>query len=121
MSYGILLVSHVKEIPEGLKKLIKQVAPDVPITTAGGLISGEVGTDVNLILKAVADNPADNLLAFYDLGSAMMNLELAQDMTEKDVKINDVAFVEGAYTAAALLQADADINDIEAQLKDLKK
>ena len=36
MSLGITLVSHVSDIANGLPKLLKQVAKDVPITTAGG-------------------------------------------------------------------------------------
>ncbi|MCC3236257.1 PTS mannose family transporter subunit IIA, partial [Pediococcus acidilactici] len=37
MEYGIVIVSHVAEIAQGVQRLIKQVAQDVPVTTAGGL------------------------------------------------------------------------------------
>lgn len=119
MSRGVILVSHTKEIPLGLKNLIAQVAKDVPVTTAGGLADGGIGTSMERILQAFKENPADELLAFYDLGSAKMNLEMAIEMTDKKVKLFDTALVEGAYTAAALLQAQAKEAEIEAQLKPL--
>ena len=49
-----------------------------------------------------------------------MNLEMAIELTDKDVKLYDTALVESAYTAAALLQVETKIEDVEAQLKDLK-
>ncbi len=75
MSLGITIVSHVPEIAEGLPKLLKQVAGDVSITTAGGTNDGDIGTSMEKIMQAFDDNEADNILAFYDLGSAKMNLE----------------------------------------------
>lgn len=119
MRRGIVLVSHTKEIPIGLNNLIVQVAKDVPITTAGGLDDGSIGTSMEKILQAINDNPAEELFAFYDLGSAKMNLELAIEMTDKKVQLFDTALVEGAYTAAALLQAEANDGEIQAQLKPL--
>ncbi|WP_432749401.1 dihydroxyacetone kinase phosphoryl donor subunit DhaM [Pediococcus pentosaceus] len=120
MEYGVVIVSHVSEIAQGVKRLIKQVAKDVPVTIAGGLENGDVGTDMQRIIQAFEDNSATKLLAFYDLGSAKMNLEMAIEMTDKEVKLYDTALVESAYTAAALLQVETKIEDVEAQLKDLK-
>ncbi|MGQ5709715.1 dihydroxyacetone kinase phosphoryl donor subunit DhaM [Lactobacillus sp. PSON] len=120
MNLGIVLVSHVPEIPQGLKKLLDQVASDVTITTAGGTNDGEIGTSMEKIIKAFDENDADELLAFYDLGSAKMNLEMAMEMSNKKVHLYDVAFIEGAYTAASLIQADADLDYVEKQLKPLK-
>lgn len=120
MSLGIVLVSHVSEIAEGLPKLLKQVAKDVPITTAGGTNDGDIGTSMDKISKAFADNPADELLAFYDLGSAKMNLEMAMELSDKKVHLYNTAFIEGAYTASALIQAGVGLDKIEEQLKPLK-
>ncbi|WP_049150239.1 dihydroxyacetone kinase phosphoryl donor subunit DhaM [Lactobacillus gasseri] len=119
MSLGITLVSHVPELAEGLPKLLTQVAGDVSITTAGGTNDGGIGTSIDKIMKAFDDNKADEILAFYDLGSAKMNLEMAMEMTDKKIHLYDVAFVEGAYTAASLIQAGVSLEDIEMQLKPL--
>lgn len=120
MSLGIVIVSHVDKIAAGVQTLISQVATDVSVTVAGGTDDGGVGTSVEKIQQAISDNAGTEILAFYDLGSAKMNLELAQDFSDKPVHLYDVALVEGAYTAAALLQAGVDRSAVEAQLADLK-
>ena len=120
MNNGIVIVSHVKEIGEGLTRLIREVAQDVPITVAAGLEQGEVGTSFEKIMAAFDENSAQTLLAFYDLGSAKMNLEMAIDATEKNVLLFDTALVESAYTAAALLQVDTSLEAIKKQLAPMK-
>ena len=119
MNLGITLVSHVPEIAEGLPQLLNQVAKDVPITKAGGTNDNDIGTSMEKIMQAFADNQADEILAFYDLGSAKMNLEMAIEMSDKKVHLYDIAFLEGAYTAASLIQAGVNLEDIEKQLKPL--
>ncbi|KJY64926.1 uncharacterized protein JF73_09280 [Lactobacillus helsingborgensis] len=120
MNLGITLVSHVPEITKGLNQLLKQVAKDVPITIAGGTNDQDIGTSMDKILQAFSDNQTSEILAFYDLGSAKMNLELAQEMTSKKIHVYDVSFIEGAYTAAALVEAGVDLSEIEQQLEPLK-
>lgn len=120
MSIGIVLVSHVPEVVLGVEKLIREVAKDVSITLAGGTEENEIGTSFEKIMQAFEDNHGDKLLAFYDLGSAKMNLEMAIEMSGADVTVYDTAFVESSYTAAALLQAGVDISGVEAQLAHLK-
>lgn len=119
MSLGITLVSHVSDIAEGLPKLLKQVAKDVPITTSGGTNDGDIGTSMEKIMTAFSENDAAEILAFYDLGSAKMNLEMAMEMSDKKVHLYNAAFIEGAYTAASLIQAGVSLDDIEKQLKPL--
>lgn len=116
---GIVIVSHVYEIAEGIHRLIQEVASDVDVQVVGGVDQSEVGTSFDTALAAINNNSAENLLAFYDLGSARMNLEMAMEMSDKTVKIYDVPVVEGAYTAAALLQAGVDQENIEEQLEEM--
>ena len=120
MSLGITLVSHVSAIPTGLTKLLDQVAKDVSITTAGGTNEEDIGTSMDKVLQSFSDNKADEILAFYDLGSAKMNIELATEMTTKKIHLYDVAFIEGAYTAATLIEAGVNLTEIEKQLECLK-
>lgn len=117
--YGILLVSHVEEIANGLLRLLDQVAADVTIKTAGGTDDGKVGTDFNKIQDTLNEFEEENILAFYDLGSAKLNLEMAMDFSEKNVTLYDASFLEGAYVTASLLQTDVDLETIEEQLKPL--
>ncbi|SPX68639.1 dihydroxyacetone phosphotransferase, phosphoryl donor protein [Lactiplantibacillus plantarum subsp. plantarum] len=120
MSLGIVVVSHVPEIAAGIQRLLGQVAQDVSITIAGGTDDNQVGTSLTKITQAFDANHADELLAFYDLGSAKMNLEMAIEMSDKTVHLYDTALIESAYTAASLLQAAVPLADVEAQLAPLK-
>lgn len=117
--YGIVIVSHSKEIAAGIKALLHEVAKDVPVTTAGGLEDGSIGTSFDKVLEAVEHNTADHLLTFFDLGSARMNLDMVAETVEKKVILFNVPVVEGAYTAAALLQAKVPFEEIKAQLDEM--
>lgn len=119
MSYGIVLVTHVAEVSEGLVKLLREVAKDVAITVGAGLEGGEIGTSFERIQAAFDANQADELLVFYDLGSAKMNLEMVMELSERKAHLYDTAFVESAYTAAALIQAGSSLDDINQQLAPL--
>jgi len=120
MSLGIVIVSHVPEIAVGVQRLVQQVAADVSVTIAGGTDEQQVGTSMAKITTAFEENTADEILAFYDLGSAKMNLEMAIEMSDKTVHLYDTALIESAYTAASLLQADVSLTDVEVQLAPLK-
>ncbi|HEO8394778.1 TPA: PTS-dependent dihydroxyacetone kinase phosphotransferase subunit DhaM [Streptococcus agalactiae] len=116
---GIIVVSHSKNIAQGVVDLISEVAKDVSITYVGGTEDGEIGTSFDQVQQIVEQNDKKTLLAFFDLGSAKMNLELVADFSEKNIIINSVPVVEGAYTAATLLQAGADLDSIQSQLAEL--
>lgn len=120
MKYGILIVSHSVDIAKGVKALISQAAPDLSITTAGGTEDGGIGSSLEKIQQAVDDNTGDEILAFYDLGSSKMNLEMLLEMTDRTIYKYDVALVEGAYTAATLAEVDSPLATIEENLKSLK-
>ena len=97
---GIIIVSHSKNIAQGVVDLISEVATDVAITYVGGTEDGGIGTS-------------------FDLGSARMNIEMVSDFSDKTITLNVVPIVEGAYTAAALIQAGADKDAILSQLEEL--
>ncbi|AUI71059.1 dihydroxyacetone kinase phosphoryl donor subunit DhaM [Companilactobacillus alimentarius] len=120
MKYGILIVSHSADIAQGVKNLIEQAAPDLSITVAGGTDDNKIGSSLEKIQTAVDENKGDEVLAFYDLGSSKMNLEMLLEMTERKIHKYDVALVEGAYTAATLAQVEAPLSTIEENLKPLK-
>ena len=120
MKYGILLVSHVDKIAEGVATLISQAAPDVSITYAGGTDDGGIGSSLSKQQSALDENTGDKVLAFYDLGSSKMNLEMLLEMTDRDVVKYDVAMIEGAYTAATLAEVETPLDQIEKNLEPLK-
>lgn len=116
---GIVLVSHSKNLAQGIVDLISEVAKDVPLTYVGGTADGGIGTSFEQVQEIVENNPCDQLLAFFDLGSARMNLDMVADFSDKELLIQQVPVLEGAYTAAALLQAGASLEAILEQLQAL--
>ena len=117
--YGILLVSHSPQVAQGIADLVREVAKDIPLTFCGGLADGQIGTSFEGVTAAMEDNSADTLLAFFDLGSARMNLEMAAEFSPKEILIQTAPVLEGCYTAAALLQAGAGLDTILKQLEEL--
>ncbi|ADU93809.1 dihydroxyacetone kinase phosphoryl donor subunit DhaM [Geobacillus sp. Y412MC52] len=103
MNYvSLVLVSHSEEIAKGLKKLLKQIAPDVRIAAAGGS-DGEIGTNALHIQEAIESVYSEKgTVVLFDLGSALLNAELALEMADRKerVRIADAPLVEGAYIAA---------------------
>lgn len=118
--YAVLLVSHSDKIATGLKDLLLQVAADVTILTAGGTEENEIGTSFDKISQVINETPEEKILAFYDLGSAKMNIEMVTEFSEKEIILYDVSFIEGAYVAASLLQADMELDMINEQLAELE-
>ena len=102
---GIVLVSHSNKLVEGLKELISQMAPEIKICTAGGTDDGRIGTDPIKIMNAIEESYSDEgVLLFFDIGSAIMNAELAIDMLDDSISSNvdicKTSLVEGAFVAA---------------------
>ncbi len=118
--YGVLLISHVEGLANGVATLLNEVAAEVTIKTAAGTSEGSVGTSFDKIQETLESFKEDTILAFYDLGSAKMNLEMVQDLSDKNITVYNVPVVEGAYTAAALLQAGVTKEAVEEQLKEMQ-
>ncbi|WP_346208209.1 dihydroxyacetone kinase phosphoryl donor subunit DhaM [Caldifermentibacillus hisashii] len=122
---GIVLISHSPKIAEGAKELIEQVVKNVPVAAAGGTDTNEIGTNVEKILAAIDQVYSEaGVILFYDLGSAMMNAELAIELAGKEnIKIaENVPIVEGAYVGAVESGMGHDIKQIlESLAKSFKK
>ena len=71
---GIVIVSHSADIAKGLVSLIREVAPDIPLTATGGLEDGGLGSSFDHVQVAVDSQPANRLMAFYGRGSCLMNV-----------------------------------------------
>ncbi|MFG6147874.1 dihydroxyacetone kinase phosphoryl donor subunit DhaM [Halobacillus sp. B23F22_1] len=101
-SVGIVLISHSSKVVEGIKDILNQVANDVPVELAGGTDQGDIGTSIDKIQTAIDRAYTDSgVLIIYDLGSAMMNAEVAVEMSEfDDIEIANAPLLEGAYVAA---------------------
>jgi dihydroxyacetone kinase phosphotransfer subunit len=119
---GIVIISHSKNIADGVKELAQQMAPQVSIAAAGGTSDGRVGTDMEKILNAIEHvYSEDGAIVIFDLGSAFMNAEMAieclDESKKEKIKIVDCPIVEGAVTAAVESSIGKNIEEIESALQ----
>lgn len=122
---GIVIISHSAKVAEGVMEMAKQMAEDVKIASAGGTDDGRIGTDINKIIAGIDEVYSDDgVLVFYDLGSAMMNAEMALDFIDEARKekviLVDSALVEGVITASVYANMNMDINEILKELESTK-
>lgn len=121
---SLVLISHSNKIVEGLKELVSQMSGDVKIAVAGGTNDDRIGTDPIKIMSAIEEVYSDDgVLIFYDLGSALMNAELALDMIDEKIKnkveISKSSLVEGAFVAGIESSMGKNMEEIKKSLEKL--
>ena len=121
---GIVIVSHSEKIAEGVKEVAEQMAPEVKIYSAGGTDDGRIGSNPMKISSAIKNAfDKDGVILFFDLGSSLMNAELAieflDDHIKSKVEIIDAPLVEGAVVAAVCASMNKTIEDIKNDLKSM--
>lgn len=122
MKKSILLVSHSQQLTDGLKAMIEDMSDSETVTlfSLGGTAEGELGSDPTKIVEAVNQSPdTEQILVFADLGSAVLNAELAYDMLEPEQQTRyhliDAPLVEGAFAAAITAGFSDDLSQITAE------
>ncbi|KFN92856.1 dihydroxyacetone kinase phosphoryl donor subunit DhaM [Tetragenococcus muriaticus] len=128
MKTSLLLLSHSKEITDGIKKMIEQMqtSNDVSIYSLGGTVDNEIGSDPIKIVDAVNEaDEEDQFLVFADIGSAIMNAEMAQDMLEEEQQkryyLVDAPLVEGAFAAAITASTTSDVQQMISEAQNAGK
>ncbi len=110
----LILVSHVEEFAKSTKKYILKMVKNSKkekILAVGGDIDGGIGTDYKKIIEAIKSDKEDTLI-ICDLGSAILSSEAAISMVNTRVHISNGSFVEGAFSAATLMFADATFENV---------
>ncbi len=96
---GLVVVSHSATAAAGIVDVAAEMGGDTTIKAAGG--DDGIGTDADRIsdaLAAAADG--DGVVVLVDLGSAVMNAEVAVEMHDGEAVIADAPVLEGAVNAA---------------------
>lgn len=83
---NILIASHSKKLAEGLREILIQMAPNVNILVSGGDMDGNIGSNFDEINEIINEYATDGLVIFFDLGSSMMNCQMAIDMLDDEKK-----------------------------------
>lgn len=120
---NILIASHSKKLAEGLREILIQMAPNVNIFVSGGDKDGNIGSnfdEINQIIDEYATN--DGLVIFFDLGSSMMNCQMAIDMLDDEKKskvyLAGTPIVETSVQIAVEASAGQSLDEIVEYLKE---
>lgn len=100
---GIVVVSHSERAADGVAEVATEMGGDAGIVPAGGGPDGGIGTlapDIEAAIREADDG--DGVVVLVDLGSAVMNAEIAIEAVEDetDARIADAPILEGALNAA---------------------
>lgn len=120
---NILIASHSKKLAEGLREILIQMAPNLNILVSGGDKDGNIGSnfdEINEIINEYAIN--DGLVIFFDLGSSMMNCQMAIDMLDDEKKskvyLAGTPIVETSVQIAVEASAGQSLDEIVKYLND---
>ena len=98
---GLVVVSHSETAAAGIVEVAAEMATDVRIEAVGGDGSGGIGTVPDDIQDAlVAADDGNGVVVLVDLGSAVMNAEVAIETSDVEAAIADGPVLEGAVNAA---------------------
>jgi dihydroxyacetone kinase phosphotransfer subunit len=98
---GLVVVSHSATAAEGIREVAAQMASGGRIEAAGGDGDGGLGTSADRIAAAIeAADDGDGVIVLVDLGSAVMNAELAIEMSDAEARVADAPVLEAAVNAA---------------------
>lgn len=122
---GIVIVSHSNNLANGVKEVASQMASEVKIEVAGGTSDGRLGTDIERIKDAIKNAYSDDgVIILFDLGSSMMNTEMAIEFLDEHMRRNirmlDAPLVEGAVVAAVDASIGKSLAEISAELNKMK-
>ncbi len=120
---GIVIVSHSKQLAEGVRELsIQMVQGEVAVAIAAGIDDPEnpLGTDTMQVYEAIASVYSDDgVLVLMDLGSAVMSAEMAleffPDEQRQNIHLCAAPLVEGTIAAVVAAASGKDIYQVMAE------
>jgi len=114
---GIAVVSHSERAAEGIVEIAAEMAGDTRIEPVGGDGKGGIGTVPDAIGDAIdAADDGDGVVVLVDLGSAVMNADVAVELSDAEAVIADAPVLEGAVNAAvAATDPSATLDSVREQ------
>ena len=114
---GLVVVSHSERAAEGIVEVAAEMAGDTRIEPVGGDGQGGIGTVPDAIETAIdaADDGA-GVVVLVDLGSAVMNADVAVELSDAEAVIADAPVLEGTVNAAvAATDPSATLDSVREQ------
>ena len=114
---GLVVVSHSQQAAEGIAEVAGEMGGDTHIEPVGGDGQGGFGTVSDAIEDALeAADSGDGVVVLVDLGSAVMNADVAIETSDAEAVIADAPVLEGAVNAAvAATSSTATVESVREQ------
>ena len=114
---GLVVVSHSQTAADGIAEVASEMGGETRIEAVGGDGQGGFGTVADDIEGAIEDaDDGDGVVVLVDLGSAVMNAEVAIEMSDTEAVIADAPVLEGAVNAAvAATSGNATVESVREQ------
>ncbi len=125
---GIVIVSHNKKLGDEVIHLCKEMQKaDFKILNGGGLEDGSFGSNPMDIKEAIEEAyEEEGVVIFGDLGSSILNSEMAIEFIEDEkynkdlIKIADAPIVEGAIVAVSMNTTETTLAEVMEELEELR-
>ena len=114
---GLVVVSHSERAAEGIVEVAAEMAGDTRLEPVGGDGQGGIGTVPDAISDAIdAADDGEGVVVLVDLGSAVMNADVAVELSDAEGVIADAPVLEGAVNAAvAATDPSATLDSVREQ------
>lgn len=125
---GFVVVSHSKALAEETIRLALEMKhSEFPLINGSGTEGNYFGSNPLIIKEAIEKAyTEEGVLVFVDLGSSVLNTQIAMDFLNidtynlKKIKIADAPLVEGLIAAVAMNDTKATLEDILLELKEFR-
>jgi multiphosphoryl transfer protein len=120
---GIVVVSHSHALAQAACEFALLMAPEEQpsIEIAAGAIPTGFGTSARRILEAIKRAASDDgVLILVDLGSAVINAEMAVDLLgpcSYPIRVSEAPFVEGLTAAIATAATGASLDEVDLEAR----
>ena len=121
---GLVVISHSRTAAEGIAEVAREMGGETVIEPVGGDGQGGFGTVAETIEDAVASaDGGDGVVVLVDLGSAVMNADIAVEQVEGEVEavIADAPILEGALNAAVAAASGADVAGVRERAEEARE
>ncbi|WP_102869101.1 phosphoenolpyruvate--protein phosphotransferase [Pseudovibrio exalbescens] len=120
---GIVVVSHSRQLADGVAELAEQMTQGkCPIAVAGGIDdpANPIGTDPVAVMSAIETVADDSgVLVLMDLGSALLSAEMALELIDPDlaskVELCAAPIVEGTMAATVAAASGLPLSAVKAE------
>ncbi len=125
---NIIVVSHSKNLANAVVEFVEEMKGEEFVVRAVSGIDGDanaLGSDPIKIMETIQElHNADGVLLIGDIGSSIMNIEMAIEMLPEDmqanVKLADSSIVEGTLAAVSFNSSGVTIDELIAEAEAAK-